>query len=377
MGIDSSSIHLFFKACEDEFKKNVEKQNKKVSSYIRQIEKKIKENKIKIDQNYLKELERVLKQSYKIEDSEFNEILNIKTEEIMVNIINIPLTEGKFRKKKAEILRAKHNNKEYETRIMMGIEKLKKINLAFIMNKYDKNIRQILLDLDDLNIMLKKEYEKIVTEILYKEYPLNYQNESMKSLFAKKESVTKEMLREYNVANVQKLEVLSEILKSKNATELLVKKVEKFKVDEPLMTNIYEILHNEKLENREKQIGIEKVCLEYDLNWFRQELKNSVETRSIILHDIYRSLDHGLKLVLQPYIKNNCFSLIKLYKKTVEQNQSLEEKSKGLMQLKGIIVLIILGNDKIISTSFKIIIDLIRNSSENMEINRTELVFKL
>jgi len=37
--------------------------------------------------------------------------------------------------------------------------------------------------------------------------------------------------------------------------------------------------------------------------------------------------------------------------------------------------ILLLGNDNIISTSFKVLIELI--SDENMEKNRTELVFKL
>jgi len=34
------------------------------------------------------------------------------------------------------------------------------------------------------------------------------------------------------------------------------------------MRDISEIINNDKLSNKEKQIGIENLCLEYDLNWF-------------------------------------------------------------------------------------------------------------
>jgi len=43
--------------------------------------------------------------------------------------------------------------------------------------------------------------------------------------------------------------------------------------------------------------------------------------------------------------------------------------------MKALLVYLLLGNDNIISTSFKVLIELI--SDENMEKNRTELVFKL
>jgi len=51
------------------------------------------------------------------------------------------------------------------------------------------------------------------------------------------------------------------------------------------------IIKENKLTLEEKQLGIENVILNYDLDWFKNEIENSVDIKSIILHDIYTKLD--------------------------------------------------------------------------------------
>lgn len=104
-------------------------------------------------------------------------------------------------------------------------------------------------------------------------------------------------------------------------------------------------------------------------------MKNSLEARSVILHDIYRSLDTGLKYITLPYTKNNWFKFGKLIDKSGLEN--IDSNNKDQIKLKSLLVIFILGNDNIISTSFKTIIELINKSDDAMKANRTELVFNM
>ena len=67
---------------------------------------------------------------------------------------------------------------------------------------------------------------------------------------------------------------------------IITSKNEKFIVKGPLMSKIDLILNDTTLDANSKQVGIEKLVLEYDLDWFKQEMTNSIDTRSVILHDI-------------------------------------------------------------------------------------------
>ena len=55
----------------------------------------------------------------------------------------------------------------------------------------------------------------------------------------------------------------------------------------------------------------------------------------------------------------------------------MDINNKELIKLKSLLVILILGNDNIISTSFKVIIDLISKFDDGMRALRTELVFNL
>jgi len=50
---------------------------------------------------------------------------------------------------------------------------------------------------------------------------------------------------------------------------------------------ISEIINNTVLGNKENKL-LWKLCLDYDLNWFKNEIKNSLGTRSVI-YMIYKN----------------------------------------------------------------------------------------
>ena len=70
---------------------------------------------------------------------------------------------------------------------------------------------------------------------------------------------------------------------------------------------------------------------------------------------------NGINHLLKPYLINN-------YKKLLQLDNYVRQE---------ILILLIIGNDRIISVAFKFIIENIMNSDLNMKMNRTDLLFKL
>lgn len=140
------------------------------------------------------------------------------------------------------------------------------------------------------------------------------------------------------------------------------------------MKSIYELINNPELDNKSKQFAIESLCLEYDLNWWENEFKFSIDARSVMLHDIHKKLDHAFFYILQPFIKNNFSLLHLLYLDVISDHSDCNKKE---CKFKCLLAIFILGNNRIIGTSFKLLIEVITNSDDHMQINKTEFIFKL
>jgi len=101
----------------------------------------------------------------------------------------------------------------------------------------------------------------------------------MEAVLDKKDRESLNILYKFNAENIRKIDELKRTIQTWEVGEIsggvrgineniLVNKVKKYKTDEPLMKLISEIINNTVLGNKEKQIAIEKLCLDYDLNWF-------------------------------------------------------------------------------------------------------------
>ena len=139
------------------------------------------------------------------------------------------------------------------------------------------------------------------------------------------------------------------------------------------MSKIDLIIKDKIMDEHYKQVGIEKVVLEYDLDWFKKELKNYIGNRYVILYDIYKNFDVSLKYITQPYLKNYWFK----FKKIVSELSigTTDSNTKNYNELKSIIIFLLLGNDSIISTSLKSVVELISKYEDEMKANRTEMLF--
>jgi len=126
------------------------------------------------------------------------------------------------------------------------------------------------------------------------------------------------------------------------------------------------IIKENKLTLEEKQLGIENVILNYDLDWFKNEIENSVDIKSIILHDIYTKLDKELSVILQPYIKNKFENLIINIDNPLKRSECI-----------AVLIIILLGNDRIINICFKLLIELVSQYNNDKLFNRTDILFKI
>jgi hypothetical protein len=89
-------------------------------------------------------------------------------------------------------------------------------------------------------------------------------------------------------------------------------KVEKYNLEpaapaakNPLTKIIAEIINDNKLDLRDKQLAVEKALINFDLNWLENEGLYSSSVKNTILHDIYGKIDKGLIDLLDNYRRNN------------------------------------------------------------------------
>jgi len=71
-------------------------------------------------------------------------------------------------------------------------------------------------------------------------------------------------------------------------------------------------------------------------------------------------MDNALKFIIKPYIKSNYFKLINLYIKA--NFYVFEDNNKFKKIFKGLLFILLLGNNNVISNSFKLLIELINKS---------------
>jgi len=261
--------------------------------------------------------------------------------------------------------------------IISEVRKLNEIMLNTIMNICNSTFYTLVEDMHLFTDILLNNYKYNIKQLI-KNYPLNYNKPSMEGVLMIKNELNERLLNLFGAENVSKLELLINTINENDINKIgcsdLQTRLDKYNVEGPLMEKIKMILDVKNQDNYTKQIAIEKISLEYDLNWFANEMKNSLDARSVILHDIYKIFNTKLKFITNPYVKNNWLKL-KLF--IIKNNTKFNsENDKDIIKLFSLLVILVLGNDAIISTTFKNIIEII-NSSENMRANRTELLFNL
>jgi hypothetical protein len=389
LGINASFINKILLECEKEFNNNIiMNENDKdieLDNILNEIDKIVSSKNTKLSKKVLNYFINVFSIYIKIDSLKSDRVILINNLfKTLLEDQNLT-TKIKGRKKKVKPLSGSDYKGEFSITLNTYSSLIKTNILDWVMKNYKDDINKLLINMDVLRNELFKGYEIDVSKLILKDYSLKYGSESMKYVEDKKSKEYERLLSEFSfdkVININKL--LDHINNYKlslvnsftdDDNNNVIKKIDKFKIEDPLMKNINSIINNNLLSNRDKQIGIENLCLDYDLNWFSKELKNSVDARSVILHDIHKKLDISLLYIIKPYIKSDYLKLYKLYKDA--KFDKLVNNNKYQNKFKGLLVIMILGNKNVISTSFKLIVDLITKSNDNMEINKTEIIFKL
>ena len=178
---------------------------------------------------------------------------------------------------------------------------------------------------------------------------------------------------DYRLNLEDNLDVLNEIVNIKNKIKSDESKEGKlsFNSESKLIELLYDIVNANNIDPYVKQLSIENTILEYDLDWFNKQIGNSVDIRSIILHDIYKKLIHCINKIIKKYVINDFELLLKDLK-----SDNINTKGKAMT----VLVFIFLGEDKTISLVFSELINILsrfNSSSVTIGENRTEVLFKI
>ena len=388
LGIDTIKVKKLFKEYVNSFDNLArnEREINEINNYMNEINSIIQSKKVDIASKVKNKLIRFLRVSNNIKGLENDR--KEMTESILAGLRKDVKIETVEKGRKGRIKKAAPSDYKgyFSVTILSSIESFRDKLIKFVLNNLHSNFYEIINDMNVLKEVLLKNYKININELILKTYKLNYEKPSMGKVINRKIMEGRKLLESFGPEKITQLETVINIIKGNknnvinhnhvdNQGLIINRRMEKFKIEGPLMEKIDQIIQESTINSYTKQIAIEKVALEYDLNWFSREMKDSLEVRSVILHDIYKGFYTGLKYIILPYSKNDWFKFRKLIQNSKLENMDINNKE--LIKLKSLLVILILGNDNIISTSFKIIIELISNSEDGMRALRTELVFNL
>jgi hypothetical protein len=214
-----------------------------------------------------------------------------------------------------------------------------------------------------LNTVLTNLYNTSINVLLEKINLLNYNKSSMEMVNVHRDEILNLLLKKYKLNSA---ELLNEVSKLSNLHEnpitVETNRLNRMNEEGGLRSRIDLILRNGNISLELKQISIEKLLLQTDLNYFEDILFKSVSVKSVVLHDIYGRLNHKLNVLIQPYVRNNFNLLLKNL-----------NNSKGYT----ILTLLYIGNNNIINICFSQIMSILDKGWGEYRLERTRLLFEL
>ena len=234
---------------------------------------------------------------------------------------------------------------EFSVAIIECTQKLRVIYLEWIKKNSEGHLQNLSNQFESIRIILENVYKKSIDNLFEYNKILDYSRKSMQLVLEEKESMKNKFLSEFNIEKVASMEKLVELLNDKKYQENS-EKIYKLDSNKNVLSKLLsKIIKDKELDVYEKQLGIEKACFNYDMRWFQNNIKTSVDVKSIILHDVYNKINRALNIIIHKFIINNFIKL----KKSINNEKN---RSSGL----AILIILFLGNDVIISTCFTIII---------------------
>uniref|UniRef100_P33539 Probable DNA-directed RNA polymerase n=1 Tax=Agaricus bitorquis TaxID=5343 RepID=RPOP_AGABT len=267
-------------------------------------------------------------------------------------------------------------NKEFNKVLDKGIISINNEVLKFISKEregYIERVESIAVTVKNKILELNNNIAEVLLSIKNKVIVLNKE-----SVVAKVEEINYEVHNKFikgngntNFSNRNLTEIKS-ILKELNKMEILDNRINKLSTKESDLLKVIKEILDSNLIIEDKQLAIEKTVVEYELTFFRHNM-DTHETRNKIIHNIYPKLNKAYTELLANY-KLNRYSKIK---KSIHliSNKSEGTKSKEMIKLIVVLVILYIGIDKCISYSFYQIINLLTNARDGT--SRTNIAINL
>jgi DNA-dependent RNA polymerase len=255
--------------------------------------------------------------------------------------------------------------------------------LNWLKNNIQQPYQELEIGLSSMLESIKILYQDNLNR-LFKDHPLlDYSRESMKGVVKGKNSKKIGTGRQerkvsgnsgkINISSVKDVHLMLGTidLYKEDLSKLEGKRLSK--LDGMSNTNLYSmllyIIDNPNLSLEEKQLIIEKTCLEYDMSWFEKELNSMTPTiQTKILHDIYKKTLQELEKITSPFITKRYYLLQR------DLNSNSKTKIHDAM---AILVILFLGYNNVISISFKAILNILSENKEDQGVSRTVLLMKI
>jgi len=248
-----------------------------------------------------------------------------------------------------------------KSEILFTIRQLKEISITNLNNKSANQLLIISKQVPLLNNLLNNLYDEKLIVILSNVKYMNYAQKSMMYVNTLREKLINFFVLNYQLDSIGEL---TEIVKniedkydSNSDSESVSSEITNSKVIDYNRLNVIDsasgmygkinnILYNE-CSLMSKQLNIERLILNQDINYFEEVLKDSINVKSIVLHDVYSKFNHDLNIIIQPYIKNNYNLLL----------SSLNEVNSQV-----ILFILYVGNKTVINLCYSQIINILSNT---------------
>ena len=343
-----------------------------VIEYVNRVLRIVKEQ--DIPSKYFDHLTNILLQVSTVEDKMLKKNIDSIKQGLIVELNDNLSTKTKksYSQKKGSFVIKNKSLSDYKgsskAAILNAIHELKELSISNLnLNSLDQ-LNKIRGNVKTLNKLLGELYDKKINTILSKLENVNYNKESMTNVVTIREYLIEYLITNYKYEFIADLSVISSVIESKvDCAEQVKGKVNRMNVldiDSGFYGKVNQILKTADLNLELKQITIERLILNNDLNYFEEVMQKSININSIVLHDIYSRFNHELNVLLQPYIKNN----YRLLKKSVKDRD-----------VNGLVLLFILyvGNNSVINICYSQIMNILSDTWGEYRINKTTLLFQL
>lgn len=368
----------FIGISDKEFKKmirEINKESKKIhdnsnieSDFIEHIVLMLNEKGIELNDKYIKKLRKIFYLSNELVCleglTEKNaELLKIELNTEIVNTFKIKSHKsGRKGREKA------CNNSYYKGEVQRIIESTLRGVIEKYTNHLDQLIGRSLINLKhsfkEVGIEFERLYNSRIDSILTNSSVLSYNRKSTVGLQDTKRELKKGLLGGFSIKTLDLVPIIDKI--SSFEISLAERKENRLDEDSPLIRISSQAVACDLKDKKLKQVLLEQKFRRCGDVWFKANIENSTEVKSVLLHDIYNKLNKGLNIITHKYKMNN----YNLFMKNIgDINKNLD--------IVPILVLFYLGNDKVINIMFKTVIEILGSSGGvarntlGMEIGKT------